>query len=307
MAKLFYYLILKPLSWLPLSITYYAADLMYLLMYRLTGYRKQVVMDNIVGAFPDKSTQEHEEIAQEFYRFFCDMIFESIRLFSMPASEFMRRCKVLNPEILQPYAERGQSVIAMGAHYANWEIAVLAFSLGLKPHKTMGIYSPLKNEAMDRLIKSNRSRSGTILVSRRAVDEYFAESEEMAVNVFVADQSPSNAAFNKLHWTPFLSRTTGFVMGPERYAVRNDQPVFYVRLRRVKRGHLEAELLHFTDNPRQTAAGDITEFYARTLEKEILHAPAYWLWTHRRWKRGVPDEVPALLEGKPYLAGEYER
>lgn len=307
MALLFYYLILKPLSWLPLSITYYASDLMFLLMYRLTAYRKQVVLDNIAGSFPEKSEAEHEQIAKDFYRFFCDMIFESIRLFSMPEAEFKRRCKVLNPELLAPYAERGQSVIALGAHYVNWEIAVLAFSPQLQPHKTMGIYSPLSNKTMDRLISKNRTRTGTILTSRRKVDEYYAENKDMTVDFFVADQSPSNAAFNKLHWTPFLNRTTGFVMGPERYAVRNDLPVFYMTIRQVKRGHLEAELSHFTDHPRETAPGDITEFYARKVEKEIQRAPAYWLWTHRRWKRGVPEEVPALLEGKPYLAGEYER
>ncbi|PHI20764.1 hypothetical protein CEQ90_06855 [Lewinellaceae bacterium SD302] len=307
MSKIFYYLILKPLSWLPLSITYYFSDLMYLLMYSLAGYRKEVVMDNISGSFPENSEEENEKIARRFYSFFCDMIFESIRLFSMPETEFNRRCKVINPAVLEPYAKAGKSIIAVGGHYANWEIAALSFPNYLGPHRVMGIYSPLKNEAMNRLISENRARSGTILTSRRAVDEYYAENNEMTVDFFVADQSPSNASYEKLHWTRFLNRTTGFLMGPERFAVRNDIPVFYMRLRQVKRGHLEAELVHCTDHPRETEPGFITEFFARTLEQEIQRAPAFWLWTHRRWKRGVPDEVPELSDERPFVTGKYER
>lgn len=304
---LLYYLVLKPLSWLPLGITYYASDLMCWLLFNLLGYRRDVVLENIAGSFPGKSPAEHEAIAKEFYAFFCDMIFESVRLFSMPLEESRRRCRIVNPELLEPYARRGQSVIAMGGHYNNWEMAALSFPSYLSPHGTMGIYSPLKNERLNELILANRSRTGVIAVSRRRVEEYYAENQQMTVDFFVADQSPSNAAYNKLHWTPFLNRTTGFLMGPERYAVRNDLPVFYMRLRRIKRGHLEAELVHFTDTPRETAPGEITEFFARTLEREIERAPAYWLWTHRRWKRGVPAEVPPLLADRDYLPGEYER
>jgi KDO2-lipid IV(A) lauroyltransferase len=306
MSTLFYYLILKPLSWLPLSVSYRLSDVMYLLMYRVFGYRKTVVFDNICGSFPEKSPAEQESIAKDFYRYFCDMIFESIRLFSMPEAEYLKRCVVTNPELLEPYARAGKSVIACGGHYANWEMAALAFPHLLKPHRTMGIYSPLKNEAMDELIRGNRGRSGVLLVSRRDVDTYYDENEEMTVDFYVADQSPSNASYGKLHWTRFLSRTTGFLMGPERFAVRNNLPVFYMRFRRVSRGYYEATLIPCTDAPRETEPGHITEFYARTLEKEILRAPAFWLWTHRRWKRGVPEEVPQLTDERPYVTGEYE-
>lgn len=307
MSHLFYYLILKPLSWLPLSITYYFSDLMFFLLYHLVGYRKQVVLDNIKGSFPNNSQQENEAISRRFYRFFCDMIFESIRLFSMPEAELQRRCKVINPELLEPYAATGQSVISCGAHYANWEIAALAFPFFLKPHRVMGIYSPLKNETMDAMIKSNRSRTGVLMTSRRNVDEYYTNNQETTIDFFIADQSPSNANYKKLHWTRFLNRTTGFLMGPERYAVRNNLPVFYMRLRQVKRGYLEAELVHCTDTPRETKPGFITEFFARTLEEEIQRDPAFWLWTHRRWKRGVPEEVPPLSDEQPFVTGEYSR
>jgi KDO2-lipid IV(A) lauroyltransferase len=33
--------------------------------------------------------------------------------------------------------------------------------------------------------------------------------------------------------------------------------------------------------------GSITTHYVRMLEQRIIEEPAYWLWTHKRWKRPV--------------------
>ncbi len=308
MAYLLFYLCLKPLSWLPLSLTYRLSAGLYHLLYNVFGYRKAVVLDNLRRSFPEKSPAQIKAVCQAYYRFFCDSIFESIRLFSMPEEETIRRCRVTNPELLSPFAAAGKSVILLGAHYANWEIAALAFYQQLLPHVTMGIYSPLKNETMDRLIMGNRKRFGTRLVSRRKVQEYFDKPPAgLSADFFIGDQSPSNAAWEKLHWTLFLQQPTSFVMGAERYAVRYNRPVFYMRLRRIGKGLQEATLVPISEEPQTTSPGFITETYARELEKEIQNAPEFWLWTHRRWKRSVPDEILPLLAQQPYVAGEYER
>lgn len=308
MAYLLFYLLLKPLSWLPLSFSYGLATGLYHLLYGVFGYRKAVVLDNLRRSFPEKTVGEIQQLCQAYYRFFCDSIFESIRLFSMPEAETIRRCRVTNPELLAPFAAAQQSVILLGAHYANWEIAALSFYQQLLPHVTMGIYSPLKNETMDRLIMGNRRRFGTRLVSRRKVQEYFDNPPPgLSADFFIGDQSPSNAAWEKLHWTTFLQQPTSFVMGAERYAVRYNRPVFYMRLRRIGRGLQEATLVPISEQPSSSSPGFITETYVRELEKEIQNAPEFWLWTHRRWKRGVPDEVLSLLEKQPYVAGVYER
>lgn len=308
MAYVFYYGLLLPLSWLPLPVLYGLGRIWYWIGYRLVGYRRKVVYDNIRGSFPDWTEARINTEVAAFYRYFFDSIAESIKLFSLSERQALARCRVENPEVLIPYAKAGQSVIAYGAHYANWEIAALSFPLQFEGMTVMGVYSPLKNEVMDRLTKANRKRTGTHLVSRRVVADYFAEDPvRPAVDFFIADQSPSNAAWYKLHWTHFLNRTTSFLMGPERYAVRYNRPVFYVSLRKEKRGYYVAKLLHVTDHPRDETPGMITETFARTLEKEIERDPTPWLWTHRRWKRGVAPEAALALEGKQWVTGEYSR
>lgn len=39
-----------------------------------------------------------------------------------------------------------------------------------------------------------------------------------------------------------------------------------------------------TETPKQTAEGEITELFVRRLEQTIRRAPAYWFWSHKRWK-----------------------
>lgn len=39
-----------------------------------------------------------------------------------------------------------------------------------------------------------------------------------------------------------------------------------------------------TETPKQTADGEITECFARRLEQTIRREPAYWFWSHKRWK-----------------------
>ena len=39
-----------------------------------------------------------------------------------------------------------------------------------------------------------------------------------------------------------------------------------------------------TETPKETKEGEITEMFARRLEQTIRREPAYWLWSHKRWK-----------------------
>ncbi|MEM8585454.1 MAG: hypothetical protein AAGF87_14340 [Bacteroidota bacterium] len=309
MSKLLYYLVLKPLSWLPLWLTHRFSTGLSWVLYTLIGYRKKVVLHNLDLAYPEKSDAEKKQIAKKFYLYFCDMIFESIRLFSMSDREIGRRCRVTNSEILEKYAERGDSVLAIGGHTTNFEMATVGLPLGIKSHRVMGVFSPLGSPGMDEIFFKNRSRTGLILISRREVKSYYENPPfPLTVDTFVSDQSPSNDDYTKLHWTTFMSQISGFSAGAERYAVRYSRPVVFVYMRRVKRGYYEVTLKPMFDDASKTQPGEIMERFARILDEELHRDPTVWLWTHRRWKRGVPDEVKEIWppEGG-YLSPDYSR
>ncbi|MEM6398244.1 MAG: lysophospholipid acyltransferase family protein [Bacteroidota bacterium] len=309
MGQLLYYLVIKPLSWLPLWLTHRFSSALAWFFYSVTGYRRRVVMNNLNLAFPDKSEEEKKRIARRFYTYFCDMIFESIRLFSMGDRELVRRCRVTNPELLNAYARKGQSVLCMAGHTTNFEMAALGLPLNIESLRVMGVYSPIGSASLDRLIQKNRSRTGLLLISRRDVKSYFENPPyPLTADIFLSDQSPSNAYPTNLHWTTFLSQISGFSAGAERYAVRYKRPVVFLYMRRIKRGYYEVTARHMFDDASTTQPGEVMEKYARILDEELKRNPTAWLWTHRRWKRGVPDSVKEQWPPESgYLPPNYER
>ena len=39
-----------------------------------------------------------------------------------------------------------------------------------------------------------------------------------------------------------------------------------------------------TETPKETREVEITEMFAHSMEQRIRRQPAYWLWSHKRWK-----------------------
>ena len=62
-------------------------------------------------------------------------------------------------------------------------------------------------------------------------------------------------------------------------------------MKKIKRGFYEVEIIDITGKPIETAPNEITEKHVRLLEETILEEPAYWLWSHRRWKFKPSDKL----------------
>ena len=81
--NLFYYGLIIPISRLPFPLLYGLSDFMYYVIYYGVGYRKKIVVKNIKNSFPEKTNDEHTEIAKKFYRHFCDLTLESLKVFTI--------------------------------------------------------------------------------------------------------------------------------------------------------------------------------------------------------------------------------
>ena len=107
MGPIAYYFFIKPLSLLPLRVLHGISTFLYFFIYHVFGIRKKVVYRNLNNSFPDKPPEEIEEIAKKFYRHFCDIIVESLKLFHISKEELVDRSKFVNPEVLNYYYDKG--------------------------------------------------------------------------------------------------------------------------------------------------------------------------------------------------------
>ncbi len=283
MSRILYYLVLKPVSLLPSPLLYALSDFLFVVLYRMVGYRKKVVRNNLKNAFPNKSKQERRIIEGKFYHHLFDLIVEGIRNFSISKEELLRRCPITNPEVFEQYAAQNKSLILVAGHYNNWEIAAMACGPQF-PHHPIGIYTPIADPFMDKKAKASRSKYGLEMVSTKIVKKVFEQYQgQLTATMFGADQSPSNAG--NAHWMTFLNQDTAVLWGTEKYAKEYDYPVIYGHIAKLRRGYYEMTFTTIEDHPTTTPVGYITEKHTRILEQHILEKPEYWLWTHRRWKK----------------------
>ena len=92
--QLLAYILIYPFFWLvsilPFRILYAFSDLIYLFIYRIFGYRKKVVQDNLKLVFPEKSSKEISTITKKFYHHLCDMIVEAMKSMTISEAEMKK-------------------------------------------------------------------------------------------------------------------------------------------------------------------------------------------------------------------------
>lgn len=274
---------------LPWWLLYRYSDLMAILLHKIIKYRVKVTRSNLRLAFPGKSEEELKQIEARAYQNLADISVEALKGFTMRNSVVRRRHRILNPEILENYFSKNQSVIGVAGHLNNWEWGAISAGIQLK-HHPIAIYKPISNKLIDWFLKWNRSLRGTELVPTNKTFETFqANKNKPCIFILVADQSPSN--LSKAYWVNFFNQETACIHGPEKYARLYNYPVLYIDIVRESRGFYTVELSVLCENPASLSEGEITTMYMRRMEQSIRLNPESWLWTHRRWKRKKPNSV----------------
>ena len=275
----------------PFWVLYLFSNILYFLLYYIIPYRKKVIRQNIYRSFPDQDQVGQIKIIKGFYRNLCDLLVEWVKGQTLSKKDLLERYVFVNPEVLNDLFSKGQDVLCVGAHYANWEWGIMAAPLQLK-HKLIAFYKPLTNKLIDSYIRQNRKKWGAELVAKQNVRRVFnAKKDKPNAYFFGADQSPSNPKGS--HWMNFLNQDTACIKGSEFFARRYRLPVVYFDIQRIRRGYYTAKLKVIEDDSVNTAPGEITENFMHTLEQIILKKPEDYLWSHRRWKhsRGKVETV----------------
>ena len=274
------------LSLLPLWVHYLLSDLLYWLLYRVVRYRRRVVRQNLTSSFPEKDEAGIRRIERGFYHFFCDYLAESVKLMTISRANLKRRLVFKGTELVDQAVNEGQSCAVYLGHYCNWEW-ITSLPLWVTPKAQCGqIYHPIENKDFDRLFLHLRQRWGAVCIPmadtlRKMVE--FRRDEQPVVIGYISDQKPHWV--NIHHWCDFLHHDTPVLTGTERIARKFGHAVFYLDVRRLRRGYYEAEFKLITREPEKMGDYELTDIYFRLLEQSIQRAPEFWLWSHNRWSR----------------------
>lgn len=296
MGRLLFNILFVPLvtgiSLLPFWVLHGLSSGLYVLVYYVAGYRKKVVLDNLRNSFPEKSEAEIRAICKKFYKHFCDVIFEIVKLKTISEDAF-RRHFAFTPHaisVIKSYEATGQSIIGVMGHCGNWEWGAIAHQFYFKQLIT-GVYHPLSNKNFDGFMLKLRGRMGGNIVAMKNLYRELLSLKQKGIPTtvgLIADQTPPPES---AYWTTFLNQDTPVFNGPEKLARKFNYPMIYVPVRKLRRSYYEMDCVIITDTPNALEEGQISELHTRALEKNIREQPHIWLWTHKRWKHKRKPEA----------------
>jgi KDO2-lipid IV(A) lauroyltransferase len=206
---------------------------------------------------------------------------------SISRKEIEKRFVFTNMNIYLELEKKGKSIAVMMAHYASyeWAISMNYYS----QFQGYGIYKKIANTYFDKLVKDIRGKFKATLITTRETIPVIQENAKLGhlgVYGFASDQSPQLS--KTFHWTAFMGIETPVHTGAEMLAKRFDMNVVFLRVKKVKRGYYEATYENMFDNPMEIPNYKISDEFLKRVEKQILEAPEFYLWTHKRWKHKKP-------------------
>ena len=274
------------LTLLPLSVPLALADAVARLTFLLGRRRRQIAVENILGAGVSPTAAGARTMALAAFRTLALTVVETaIVRRRMTRENWTEYVELHAPSDVQAALRApGVGLIVASAHLGNWEVAARAAAL-FKP--TCAIYRPFNNPYLDRAMRAQREAEGLRLVSRlrddplrfvRAladgeivalmVDQHAVRGGRVAVQFFGRPvwATKSVAMLHLTTRAPVLV-ACAVRLGPLRYAVHIGGPVTVERT-----------------GDREKDATALTQALTSEIEAMVRRYPEQYMWGHRRWR-----------------------
>lgn len=254
------------------------SDLFYLFFVYIYPYRKNVILKNLSYAFPQRNLKERKQLMYLYYRHLADLITEPFLIGNCNRKDLATLVRYENIHFLRSVLDSGKDVVLMASHYGNWEYL---FSLPQEiNYEVITAYSPLTNSWLNTRLKIMRGKFGMSLVAKQ---DWYRQalkytSSEPCVFLAVADQRPVGKSKEKVL---FLGQQTYVQSGAARLLKGRNAVMVYLDVKKLDRNVYSFRFIELNDNPE--LRNPMQQYYSE-LEKTIDRNPAFWLWSHNRWK-----------------------
>lgn len=252
-------------------------------LYRFIPIRKNVVIDNLSQAFPEKSDDQIRSIAKSTFENFGQILFEFIKLPACDQKDILNVSSFVNEPLMSECHSQGKGTVCISGHFGNWEL--MAAAIAAKGFPMEAIAREQRNIKIDRLIQKHREsvRVKTILLGMalRGVIRALKRNHFVAM---LTDQD----AHDEGVFVDFLGLPSSTAPGPANFALKSGAPLLFGAAIRENNGRhkIILELIPFDDlDPNDPLSVKVlTQRHAKVLEKYVRLYPDHWFWMHKRWK-----------------------
>lgn len=260
------------------------AKILAVLFFYFIPIRKDVVLDNLTKAFPQKSKEEIKNIAFGTFNSFFITLVEILYLPWTTEDQLREWVKFDNLDIVYERHSENNGLIVLSAHFGNWEYCAIAgglqtkkkFSVVVKPQR-----NTLVNDWMNKVRTKWNNEVVPLGVSIRNVYSVLMKKEIVAM---VADQRGPEESIK----LDFFGRNTSVYTGPAVLSLKMNSPLIYgIAVRQPDYTYkIVLEEINRKGLTESTEANvrELSKRMLEYLEGYIRKYPEQWFWMHKRWK-----------------------
>ncbi len=262
--------------------------------YHLIPVRRKVALDNLRAALPELGRAERRRIARACFRQLARCAVEFLRLPGLDRARAEELVEHSGLEHLERAVAQGRGVIAVTAHFGNFDL--LACAQALRGLPLFVVSRQQSNQGINRFWMRVRAATGLgLLPAKDSVFQIHKRLRQGAVVALVIDQ---HMPVGRGIAVEFFGRPASTTHAPALLALTSRVPILPVTIERLAAGRhrvvIEPALSWSPGPDREQDVAAITLQLNRWLEGRIRQRPDHWLWIHRRWKLPVsgPDSTP---------------
>jgi KDO2-lipid IV(A) lauroyltransferase len=278
-------LFMRLIAPLPLAWVRALGTLVGLMLYLLAVPRRRVVMSNLALCFPDYSLHERRRWARECFVYFAQAWFDRSWLWNGHPDTLRRRLR-LTGEVQE--LEGKEPTVIFAPHFFGLDAAGTAINHQIR-RPMVSIYTPQRNQAVDRWLHDGRRRFGNLQLFYRdqGVKSIVAALREGALLYLLSDMNfgPEESIF-----VPFFGVQAATVPSLPRFARLGRAKVVPVTARITPQGYDIEVHPAWKDYPGGDVEAD-TAYMNRWLEGVIRSMPSQYYWVHKRFKTRPPGEA----------------
>lgn len=259
-----------------------------------TGLRR-TLRRRIKAAMPEKSDAEVTVMISDMWEHLFRLLTELILLECFSEPHYRNRVEICGKEFFHQAVSSGRGVFLLLGHLGNWELIFPVLSRLTGPYKLTGVYRPLNNVFLDKVLLRIRSRSMERVIhenlrppeermipktgdQRRTMRTLLSALQKREGIILLVDQRTSQGIKAKFFGQPAM--TTHL---PAQLAISGGHILLPISIAR-KQG---VDFLFRFHEPIPSDGTDVlclTQKINDFFEAQIRKHPEQWLWLHNRWR-----------------------
>ncbi len=254
------------------------------IIYCFIPLRKQVVLNNLTNAFPQKNRKEIKEIALRNYQSIAITFFEFMYFPSSSVEEIASILEVCETESAKKLLADKKSFVFLSAHFGNWELSAMSWSVKCgRPFHVLA--QPQRNPYVTEWLTSARESFGNKVIYLGVSVRHLIEAIKNNEIVVVAGDQRGPVESPRIS---FLGIPTAYHLGTAAIILKTKSSVvvgFCLR-QRDNNYKMQLETLDLEGLPqdKDEQAVELQRRYIQLLEKYVKLYPEQYFWMHKIWK-----------------------